>query len=119
MVKKPGPTPLADALKTFLEKNDVGERIEEAAVVPEWAERVGPSIAAATTPLRVNRGTLFVAVRSSAWLMELKLMEKEIVRRINLDRERGRIRAIRFVMAEEPGKTAPSRDPHVPSDGNP
>lgn len=107
MVKKPGPTPLGDALKTFLEKTDVGERIEEAAVVPEWAERVGPSIAGVTTPLKVSRGTLLVAVRSSPWLMELKLMEKEIVRRINIGRERGRIRSIRFVMAEqEAGQTS-------------
>lgn len=94
------PTPLGDALRQYLERSGLGERVEEAAVVPEWADRVGPAIAAVTTPLRVSRGALVVAVRSSAWLMELKLMERDIVRRINADRARGRIQRIHFVMEE-------------------
>ena len=94
------PTPLGDALRQYLERSGLGERVEEAAIVPEWAERVGPGIAAVTTPLRVSRGALVVAVRSSAWLMELKLMEGEIVRSLNAGRTRGRIRRIHFVMEE-------------------
>ncbi|NLG60730.1 MAG: DUF721 domain-containing protein [Candidatus Cloacimonetes bacterium] len=96
------PIRLGDALRTFLEESKVGERLEEATVVPEWAERVGPRIAAVTTPLRVSRGTLLVAVRSSAWMMELRLMEREIVRRLNEGRQRGRIEKIRFVMSDDP-----------------
>jgi len=114
MVKRTGPVSLGDALKGFLEKSDVGERIEEAAVVPEWAERVGPSIAAVTAPMRVSRGTLVVAVRSSPWLMELKLMEREIVQRINIGRERGKIRAIRFVMAENAAAPGPESAEKTP-----
>src|SRR5690606_35403309 len=72
------PTPLGEALKQYLERSGLGERVEEAAIVPEWGERVGPAIAAVTTTLRVSRGSLVVAVRSSAWLMELKLMERDI-----------------------------------------
>ena len=101
MVKKPGPMQVHEVLAQYLEKSEVGERIEEATVVPEWAERVGPSIAAVTTPLRVNRGVLFVAVRTSPWLMELNLMEQEICRRINVGRQRGKIRQIRFVMSND------------------
>ncbi len=89
---------LADALKSFLTRTEVGQRIEEAAAVPEWAERVGPAIAAVTVPLRVSRGVLLVGVRSSAWLMELTLMEGEIVRRVNAGRARGKISKIRFQM---------------------
>jgi predicted nucleic acid-binding Zn ribbon protein len=96
--ERKGPTPVAQALRSLLEKSGLGERLEEATIVPEWAERVGPSIAAVTTPLRVSRGILFVAVRSSAWLMELRLMEAEIRERLNQDRSRGRIREVRFVM---------------------
>jgi predicted nucleic acid-binding Zn ribbon protein len=94
------PTPIGEALQRFLQRSGIAERIEEAAIVPEWPERVGERIAAVTTPLRVDRGVLFVAVRSSPWLMELKLMEREIVGRLNSGRERGRIHAIRFVLAE-------------------
>ncbi|HSJ14476.1 MAG TPA: DUF721 domain-containing protein [Longimicrobiales bacterium] len=94
------PTPLADALQQYLRDSGLEERIEEAGIVPEWAARVGPAIAAVTVPLRTSAGTLVVAVRSSAWLAELKLMEREILRRLNEDRARGRIERIRFVMGE-------------------
>jgi predicted nucleic acid-binding Zn ribbon protein len=94
------PMKVGEALKQYLAASQVGERMEEATIVPEWAERVGQRIAAVTTPLRVSRGTLFVAVRSSAWLMELRLMEGEILRTLNAGRERGRIEKIRFVMAD-------------------
>lgn len=96
--KKEGPSQLRDLLKKFLDKSGIGEHIEAASVVPEWAERVGPAIAAVTTPMRVSQGTLIVAVKSSAWMNELKMMEKEIVTRINAGRSRGRIDKIRFIM---------------------
>lgn len=96
------PSRLADELRRYLDRSGLADRIEQAAVVPEWPERVGPAIAAVTTPLRVDRGVLFVAVRSSAWLMELKLMEREILEGINAGKpERAMVRQIRFVMAEE------------------
>lgn len=91
---------VSEALKQYMAHSQVGERMVEATIVPEWGERVGVRIAAVTTPLRVSRGTLFVAVRSSAWLMELRLMEGEIVRRLNDGRDRGRIEKVRFVMAD-------------------
>lgn len=95
------PTQLGEALDAFLKRGEVGERIAEASAVPEWAERVGPAIAAVTVPLRVSRGTLLVGVRSSAWLMELTLIEGEILGRLNAGRGRGKISKIRFQMLEQ------------------
>ena len=92
---------VAEALAGYLQKSGLGERIEAVATVDDWAERVGERIAAVTEPLHVENGALFVAVRSSAWLMELRMMEAEIRRRLNEGRERGRIARIRFVMAGE------------------
>lgn len=101
-MKKPneGPKQVRETLAKYLEKSGIGEHIEAASVVPEWAERVGPAIAAVTTPMRVSQGTLVVGVRSSAWMNELKMMEKEIMSRINAGRSRGRIAKIRFQMSE-------------------
>jgi predicted nucleic acid-binding Zn ribbon protein len=106
------PTKLGDALQSYLRDSGLDERVEEAAIVPEWAERVGEAIAAVTTPLRTSRGTLLVAVRTSAWLMELRLMERDILRRLNEGRDRGRIERIRFLIAGEdvPGDAPPQRD---------
>ena len=94
------PMAVQEALQRYLKSAGLEERIDEAAAVPEWAERVGPGIAAVTTPLRVTGGTLLVAVRSSAWLMELKLMEASILERVNAGRKHGKFVRIRFVMSE-------------------
>jgi predicted nucleic acid-binding Zn ribbon protein len=101
---KEKPVRLGDALQTYLRDSGLGERVEEAAVLPDWAERVGPAIAAVTLPVRVSRGAMIVAVRTSAWLMELRLMEREILRQLNEGRDRGRIERIRFVMAGDEDK---------------
>ena len=96
--KSPGPERIREVLRGLLERSTLGERLAEADVVPEWADRVGPAISAVTAPLRVSRGSLIVAVRSSAWLMELQMMERQIREAINEGRKRGRIQRIRFVM---------------------
>ncbi len=98
--KKPGPTPLGDEVAKYLRTSGLDEKIEEASVIPMWADKVGEKIASVTTPLHTGEGTLVVAVQSSAWLMELRLMEREIVRRINEGKRTGRIERIRFVMGE-------------------
>ena len=95
------PKPVSDALGSFLRRSGMDEKVEQARVIPEWEERVGEGIAKVTRPLRVSDGVLLVAVRSSAWLMELRLMERQILRRLNSDAGRGKIDGIRFVMDEE------------------
>jgi predicted nucleic acid-binding Zn ribbon protein len=100
------PTRVDQALQEYLQSAGLEQRLEEALVVPEWPERVGPAIAAVTEPLRTSAGgVLVVAVRSSAWLSELKLMERSILQRLNEGRPGGPIKRIRFVMAD--GPTAP------------
>lgn len=91
-------TKIGDALADYIESAGMEERLAEAAVVPDWAERVGPAISGVTRPVTVSRGTLVVAVRSSAWLMELHMMEREILRRLNAGRERGQLKRLRFVI---------------------
>lgn len=93
------PMRVAEALARYLKRSGLGERMDATAAVDDWADRVGPRIAAVAVPLNVSNGVLFVAVESSAWLMELRLMEGDIRRRLNEDRTTGRIERIRFVMA--------------------
>jgi predicted nucleic acid-binding Zn ribbon protein len=72
--------------------------VEAATVVEEWPELVGPGIAAVTRVQRIADGVLFVAVTTSAWMMELNLMKQELLRRANAGKKAGRIRQIVFVM---------------------
>lgn len=97
--------PLSDALEAYLEKSGIGAAAKARRVFTEWRERVGDRIADVAAPLRLERGTLVVGVRSSAWLMELKLMERRLVERINAGVDEGRIDKIRLVLGtgEETG----------------
>lgn len=92
------PERVGDVLEAFLQDSGLEERFAEAGAVPDWSACVGPAIAAVTTPLRVSHGALVVAVRSSAWLMELQMMERAIRTALNEGRSKGRIARIRFVM---------------------
>jgi predicted nucleic acid-binding Zn ribbon protein len=81
-------TPLGEAMDSYIKRAGIKRRLEQASVVPEWEELVGPQIAAVTTPRSVTKnGTLFVSVHSSAWIQELQLMSPTILRRLG---ERGK-----------------------------
>jgi predicted nucleic acid-binding Zn ribbon protein len=91
------PSPLGDVLANLLKESGLAERVEQAAVVPEWPALVGPAISAVTEPLLVTSdGTLFVAVRTNAWMTELSLMEPELLRAINAKEGRAPVRRIRW-----------------------
>jgi predicted nucleic acid-binding Zn ribbon protein len=92
------PSLVGEVMNRYLERSGLAPKVEAASVIPEWAERVGPQIASVTEPLRVSEGTLLVAVATSAWLMELNMMNGEILRRLNAGKKEGKIRQIIFVM---------------------
>jgi predicted nucleic acid-binding Zn ribbon protein len=96
--RKPGSAaPLGDILSRVLEDSGLAERVEQAAVIPEWPGLVGPTIAAVTEPLSIAAdGTLFVAVKTNAWMNELSLLEPELLRALNASDDRARIQRIRM-----------------------
>ncbi len=72
-------TPLGDAIEQYFKRHGIKRRMEQASVVPEWAELVGAKIAEVTTPREVRGdGVLVVAVKSAAWMQELQMMEPQI-----------------------------------------
>jgi predicted nucleic acid-binding Zn ribbon protein len=78
------PERLADLLSRFLKKRGMDARIKQTAVLDEWATLVGPDIAAVTRPLTISDdGTLFVAVRTPAWMSELTMMERDLLASVN------------------------------------
>ncbi|CAN5248716.1 hypothetical protein BH23GEM2_BH23GEM2_08550 [soil metagenome] len=86
------PSPVAEALSEYLRKAGLRDRIEQGEVVGRWPVLVGPKIAAVTEPLHVTAdGVLFVAVKTSAWMSELSLLEPELLRAVN---GRGRSRPV-------------------------
>ena len=91
------PAMLGDVLAGLLEQSGLAERVEQAALLPEWPELVGPQIAAVTEPRSVSAdGTLWVAVRTHAWMTELSLLEPELLRKLASHPLRAPIRRIRW-----------------------
>lgn len=94
------PTPLAEALAGFLERQGLAGRVEQSSVLEGWPSLVGPAVAAATQPVSIAAdGTLFVAVRTVAWMNELSMMEREILVAVNRAVPRAPIARIRWQLA--------------------
>ena len=95
--RKRRPEKLGDALASFLADSGLAERVEQAGIIPEWAALVGPQIATVTHPLTIARdGTLFVAVRTNAWMNELSLLEPQLLAALNAKPGRARVSKIHW-----------------------
>ena len=84
-------------LADVLSSRGLAGRVDQAGVIPEWPQLVGPQIAAVTEPRSVTaNGTLFVAVTTNAWMTELSLLEPELLRSLNAKPGRAPIARIRW-----------------------
>ena len=109
-----GPTSLADALASYLQKQGLVKRVQQAGIVEDWAALVGPQIAAVTEPESVTAdGVLRVRVTTSAWAQELSLMSPRVLARLNAGRK-GRVREIRWIAG---GPVKPGRGSGHNSEG--
>lgn len=96
-MKPTSPTPLAEALAAYLQKQGLVKRVQQAGILEDWATLVGPQIAAVTEPESVTAdGVLRVRVTTSAWAQELSLMSPRVLARLN-DGRKGRVREIRWI----------------------
>ncbi|MGH7497478.1 MAG: DciA family protein [Gemmatimonadales bacterium] len=97
MTEKRIPSPLAEALASYLKQSGFSKRLQQASIIEEWATLVGPQIAAVTSPESVTRdGLMRVRVATAAWANELSLMSPRILARLNAGRT-GRVKEIRWV----------------------
>ena len=78
-----GPIRVGDLLDDVLKQRGVGTQILRVGALDVWAEAVGEKIASVTHARAVVATTLFVEVRSSAWLMELDFMKGALLEHLN------------------------------------
>ena len=91
------PAPLGEALDDYLRGAGLKKRVQQAAILEEWATLVGPQIAAVTAPQFISAdGVMLVHVASAPWATELGLMTPRILARLNQGRS-GRVKQIRWV----------------------
>ena len=87
-------------LGELLEKHGLGKQVRRMEILDLWPELVGEPVARVTKARGVEEKTLFVEVRSSAWLMELNMMKDEILQKLNPRLEETPLERIVFVLAE-------------------
>ena len=95
-----GPVRVDTVVSDVLEHHGVRQQVERLGVLDLWSEIVGDQIANVTNAKGLDDATLFVEVRSSAWLMELNLMKGEFLERVNERMSDVPIDRIVFVLAE-------------------
>ena len=94
------PVRVDSVLAALLEKHGVKEQVERMSVLDLWPELVGEHVAEVTKAKGVSEATLFVEVRTSAWLMELNIMKGEFLARVNERLGDVPLERIVFVLAE-------------------
>ena len=97
MNPKRAPSPIAEALASYLKHSGFSKRLQQASIIEEWAVLVGPQIAAVTAPESITPdGMLRVRVATAPWANELSLMAPKILARLNAGRS-GRVKEIRWI----------------------
>jgi hypothetical protein len=88
-----------------------------AQVLADWAQVVGPALAAVTSPLRLSAGTLTLACAGPV-AMELQHLAPELIARINGHLGRAAVERLRFVQQAAGGPrartAAPAAHPAAP-----
>lgn len=92
----PGPERIGELLEGFLDTRGLHASLDRASAIPAWDEVVGAQIARVSRAAGFDGGVLFVRVTSSAWLTELKRLERELLRRLNAGHAHGRFDRIVF-----------------------
>ena len=99
--RKRRPEAIGKIVANVIGKSGVAERIEQAGIIPEWRQLVGPQIAAVTSPQSISaNGTLFVRVTTNAWANELSLLEPELLRSLNGKQGRAPVKKIRWMLGQ-------------------
>jgi hypothetical protein len=97
-VKRRGPTKLSALLEHALARIGLDRRLDDYRVWQAWDEVVGRTISRNAQPVRLDGTRLIVTVRSSTWLQELSLLQRELITRINQWMQREVVRELFFVV---------------------
>lgn len=78
------PQQLGTLLAKLLDEFGLRRKLKEYDVVTAWPDIVGEKIAKVTEAYKIDRGVLFVRVRTSEWRNELVMRKPEILQKINV-----------------------------------
>lgn len=91
------------------------EQFDEARVFGGWNDAVPPRVALNAQPVRFQRGTLLVHVKSPVWAQELSFLKEDLLRQIRAKAPSLKVRDIRFRVGPLPAVARiPSLERPVP-----
>jgi len=110
-VKHSGPTRLALLLEQTLARLGLERRLDDYRVWQAWDEVVGRTISRNAQPVRLDGDRLVVVVRTSSWLQELSLLQRELVTKINDWMGRPVIKDLFFIVGrvDPPADSGPAK----------
>ncbi|MFN2376485.1 MAG: DUF721 domain-containing protein, partial [Candidatus Binatia bacterium] len=97
-MKRSRPTRLSALLEQSLARLGLDRRLDDYRVWQAWDEVVGRTISRNAQPVRLDGTRLVVTVRSSTWLQELSLLQRELIARLNEWMQREVVRELFFVV---------------------
>lgn len=74
---------LGDVISEFLNRHNLGPKLDEVRLINAWENVVGKMIAKHTTDLHIQRKSLFVYLDSDALRNELSYTKSLLIRRLN------------------------------------
>lgn len=89
---------LQSALQRALAGRGLGGELRGWEAVDRWAAVVGPRIAGHSRAVAFRRGTLIVEVDGSAWMHELGVLKRQLMRTLNRELVPNTVRELRFVV---------------------
>ncbi len=112
-MKSVGPTRLSLLIEQALTRLGLARRLDDYRVWQAWDEVVGQTISRNAQPVRLDGDRLVVVVRTSSWLQELSLLQRELIAKINDWMGRPVIKDLFFIVGriEEEDKPKPAAQP--------
>lgn len=92
-----------DSMDGLIQSFSWSANLDKAELFSNWAQVVGKESAEASNPESLEGGVLSVRCRSTAWATQLRLLEKDVIRRVNTDFPGLEVKEIKFF-----GPNAPS-----------
>ncbi len=90
------PRTIGDALREAIRHFKIEKPMEQHKALYLWDNVVGDQIAHVTTPLKIEKNILFVAVDSPVWRNELMFLKRKILADLNQLLTRNTIKDIKF-----------------------
>jgi len=105
-----------DSMDGLISSFSWSDHLDKAELFTNWENVVGKDSAEASSPEDFQDGVLSVKCRSTAWATQLRLLEKDILRRINADFPNLGITEIKFFGPNAPSwkkgsRSVPGRGP--------